>query len=176
LLLAVPTSGQAQPDDRAWLGAGLGVGTLFDGDGVEDDIGGALGGVLYASYQSGVHVFSLRAAAAGEFVFGDTFIDVGLLYGRARPGRSSHASLSVGLALVFGERRCDGFLFVCSSEEGVEFADEVEYVVTVGLPVEAQLFWRPTSFGGFGLYGFANLNREASFVGATVGLQLGDLR
>lgn len=174
LMFAVPAG--AQPTASVWIGAGLGPGMLFDGDQAEEDVGGSFSGVAYASYQSGIHVFSLRTATSGELLFGDNFLDVGLLYGRARTGVSRHASVSVGVALVIGERRCDGFLFLCSSEDGVEFADDLERVVTVGLPIEAQLLWRPALFGGFGLYGFANLNPEASFVGATLGFQLGAFR
>ena len=177
---AIAPSARAQAGSGVWIGAGLGLGALFDGERVEgereNDVGGSLSGALYASYRSGVHVVSLRTAASGEVLFGDNVVDIGLLYGRARTRPGGHASVSIGLALVIGERRCDGFLALCSSEDGVGLAREVERFVTVGLPVEAQLFWRPLSFGGFGLYGFANLNPEASFIGATVGFQLGDFR
>ena len=46
----------------------------------------------------------------------------------------------------------------------------------LGVPLELQLFWRPGSLVGLGLYGFANFNSQRSFGGLTLGLQLGRLR
>lgn len=45
----------------------------------------------------------------------------------------------------------------------------------LGVPLEAQLFWRFSTVVGLGLYGFGNLNSEAAFGGATLALQVGRL-
>lgn len=46
----------------------------------------------------------------------------------------------------------------------------------IGLPLEAQAFYRPGKRLGIGLYGFANLNRRQSLGGVTLGVQAGRLR
>lgn len=176
LFLAVPVNTYAQVEDRIWIGTGLGIGAMFEEE-VSDDRTGAIAGPLYASYQTGVHVFSLRTAAVTE-LFGDTAGDLGVLYGRATTGPNGHASFGIGLAAVFVDYTPDD-LDLCGlfgdpddcSEDGRN-----ESVRAVGVPLEVQLFWRPLAFVGLGVYGFANLNPEAPFAGVAFGLQLGDLR
>lgn len=144
------------PRDSYWLSAGLGAGS-------EDFAGSAS-----ISYQHGVHLLSLRAAGTAG-LFDDGFGDVALLYGRAtRTGdRRYRASAALGLALVDGcETAGDGGLFGDCTDQGTP----------VGLPIEAQLFWLPTTFLGVGLYGFADFNRARSFAGVTLGVQLGRVR
>ena len=46
----------------------------------------------------------------------------------------------------------------------------------LGLPLETQVFWRPSTVIGLGLYGFADINHLRSFGGVTFGIQLGRLR
>lgn len=153
---ADPAWGQASPApgrDTFWLGVGLGVGS--------EDFAGSLNG----SYQFGANVVSLRTAAtAGLFDRG--FNDYAVLYGRGtRPaGERYHVSVGAGLSLGDG---CQG---------GSVFSDCRSIQTVVGFPIEVQLFWRPGSVVGLGLYGFANLNRSQSFAGVTLGLQLGRLR
>lgn len=154
---------------RFWIGAGVGLGELIEGeDDPNDEGGGALAGALYGSYQFGPNLLSARTAFSGE-LFGDNFADYGILYGRATTGRLGHASVSAGVAVVSGSYSDDRLIL---DPDG----DEPERVLTVGLPVEVQLMWRPLPFFGLGLYGFANLNPEASFVGATLSAQLGLMR
>ena len=144
------------PRDSYWLGAGLGAGT-------EDFAGSA-----HISYQHGVHLLSLRAATTAG-LFDDGFGDVALLYGRAtRAGdRRYRASAALGLAVVDGcEKAGDGGLFGDCTDRGTH----------VGLPIEAQLSWLPTTFLGVGLYGFADFNGARSFAGVTLGVQLGRVR
>jgi hypothetical protein len=144
------------PRDSYWLGAGLGAGT-------EDFAGSA-----HISYQHGVHLLSLRAATTAG-LFDDGFGDVALLYGRAtRAGdRRYRASAALGLAIVDGcEKAGDGGLFGDCTDRGTH----------VGLPIEAQLSWLPTTFLGVGLYGFADFNPARSFAGVTLGVQLGRVR
>jgi hypothetical protein len=47
---------------------------------------------------------------------------------------------------------------------------------TVGIPLEAQVFFTPFSFLGIGMCGFANLNPEKPYAGALLCLKIGKLR
>ena len=60
--------------------------------------------------------------------------------------------------------------------DGGLFGDCTDRGTHVGLPIEAQLSWLPTTFLGVGLYGFADFNRARSFAGVTLGVQLGRVR
>jgi hypothetical protein len=139
--------------DRFWFGVGFGLGS--------EELGAQLNG----SYQFGGNVISMRTAVSAE-LFDDGFNDYALLYGRSLVPRYSryHVSAGAGIALVEG---CfvDGFLGGCDRPNTV-----------IGLPLELQAFWRPGTWIGFGLYGFANLNQTRSFAGLTLGLQLGRMR
>ncbi|MBA4159794.1 MAG: hypothetical protein H0X65_20345 [Gemmatimonadetes bacterium] len=154
--LPQPVQGRTQ---SFWINAGVGVGTLD------------LAAAASASYQFGSSLLSVRTAATGEFELlgpADELWDVGLLYGRATPPGTFHAALGAGVALVRGTLRGGGGFGPPEREERIP--------TTVGLPVELQLFWRPTTILGLGIYGFANANREQSFAGAALSVQLGSLR
>ena len=149
----LPAQERAAPGrDTFWFGVGIGAGS-------ED-----FAGNLHGSYQFGPNLISFRNAGTAG-IFDDGFGDYALLYGRAiKPsGRRHHASAAIGIGLVDG---CQG--------GGLGGCQDVPTVI--GLPIEAQLFWRPGSLVGVGLYGFANLNDTRSFAGLTLGLQLGRLR
>ena len=149
----LPAQEQAAPGrDTFWFGIGLGAGS-------ED-----FAGNLHGSYQFGANLISVRNAATAG-IFDDGFGDFALLYGRAtKPsGRRHHASAAIGIGVADGCR--GGGLGGCQDVSAV-----------VGLPIEAQLFWRPGSLVGVGLYGFANFNAARSFAGLTLGLQIGRLR
>jgi hypothetical protein len=109
---------------------------------------------LSASVQWRRLLVSGRAAAVSSSVF-DNAVDLGLLGGVATPpGRPWHAGLAAGLGAVEAPDGSRG----------------------VGVPVEAQLFWRFSKIVGLGLYAFGDLNGEAAFGGATLALQVGRLR
>jgi hypothetical protein len=154
LICTVPSRAQTMGPSRDtfWMGVGLGVGS--------EDIAGNLNG----SYQFGGNLLSFRVSATAG-IFDDGFGDYALLYGRATSpaAKRYHASAALGLALVQG---CEG--------GGLGGCQNVSDVV--GVPLELQLFWRPGSLVGLGLYGFANFNSQRSFGGLTLGLQLGRLR
>ena len=155
LMSALPASAQSTPApgrDTFWVGVGLGAGS--------EDFAGSLNG----SYQFGGNLLSLRASVTAG-VFDDGVGDYALLYGRATSPTAQHyhASVALGLGIVHGCR--GGGLGGCQDLPN-----------TVGVPIELQLFWRPGSLIGLGLYGFANFNDEQSFGGLTLGLQLGRLR
>jgi hypothetical protein len=154
--LPQPVQGRTQ---SFWINAGVGVGTVD------------LAAAASASYQFGSSLLSVRTAATGEFELlgpADELWDVGLLYGRATPPGTFHAALGAGVAVVRGTLRGGGGFGPPEREERIP--------TTVGLPVELQLFWRPTTILGLGIYGFANANREQSFAGAALSVQLGSLR
>ncbi|MCX6175682.1 MAG: hypothetical protein NTZ27_13090 [Ignavibacteriales bacterium] len=115
------------------------------------------------TYQFDRNILSLRVAGGGE-VFGKSLIDYGLLYGYSLNSTSFFLSIGAGLAIVFGIK--DNGLFNKGENIGP----------TVGLPIEAQLFWRPLAAFGLGLYFFADVNTEDLFAGATLSLQFGKLR
>lgn len=137
--------------DTYWIGAGVGAGS--------NDFAGHFN----ISYQSGASLFSLRVAGTAG-IFSDGFSDVALLYGRAtRAPERYQASVALGLAVADG---CTGSgLGGCRNRPSV-----------FGLPLETQVFWRPSKFFGMGLYGFADINHLRSFAGVTLGIQLGRLR
>lgn len=144
-----------------WLNLGLGVGTVDEGSTFLTNI----------SYQTGNHVFTLRALSTGAAMLekGKTMNDYGLLYNRAFGSSLIHVSAGVGLSIVSGSIDKEGFTLFSESE------DE-KIGPTIGLPLDIQLFWRPLSFIGLGIYGFGNLNPEESYAGFTICLQLGKLK
>jgi hypothetical protein len=136
---------------RYWGSAGLGSGTR------------GAAGHLGASYQTDGTLLSVRAAGTIA-VFDDELWDLGIVFGRSLVTGVVHASVGAGAALVRGARR-----------ESIH--DDPEPIPsTVGLPIEVQLSIRPIPVLGIGLYGFANVNREETFRGVTVAVQLGNLR
>ena len=117
------------------------------------------------SYQFSKNLLSLRTVGNFEW-FGKSMSERGFLYGRTLKQNSLFVSVGAGFALVEG-----------SISHGLFYNKEAEKIgPTIGIPLEAQLFWRPSSFLGIGLYGFANLNPAESFYGFTLNLQIGKLR
>ena len=150
------SDGSAAREKFFWVNLGIGPSSVG-----ED--GGAFS--LSGTYQFGKNTLSFRVLSTGE-IFGKSLNEYGLLYGRTLKSSSILISAGAGLAMVEG-RISHGIL---SSKE----LDNIE--PTIGMPVEVQLFWRPASVIGIGLYGFANLNPEESFYGCTLSLQIGKLR
>jgi hypothetical protein len=143
--------------DYYWLNFGLGAGSIGEEGGI------AINANL--SYQFDSNLLSLRTVGNGE-LFGKSMTDYGVLYGRSLSQNSLFVSVGAGLAMVEG-----------SISHGLFSDEEPEAIGPVlGIPLEVQLFWRPLSFLGIGIYGFANINQEESFTGATLNLQLGKLR
>jgi hypothetical protein len=142
-------------DKYYWLDLGLGRSTVDEGGGFH----------MGATYQFGRNMLSLRATLNGE-LFGKTIGDYGLLYGYALASSRILSSFGVGISLVSG-----------SISKGLFSEEEAETIgPTIGLPLEAQLVWRPLKFMGIGLHGYANINPEESFTGATLCIHIGKLR
>jgi hypothetical protein len=145
--------------------ANMGGGGSWVHGGLGEDEGGISGGMSF-SYQKGSNLFSIRGVVNEEFkldLWGysgppEAVWDVGALYGRIAKASWGLASISGGVGIVGA-----------SEYEGV-----TSY--RLGIPVEGQLFWTPTSILGIGIYGFANLNSKKSFIGALACVQIGILR
>ena len=142
-------------DKFYWLNLGLGGST------VGEDGSAALN--LNATYQFGRNVLSLRALKNAA-LFKKEIEEYGLLYGLALTSPPFLASFGGGVAVVSG------------TIDHSPFSPDEKIDPTIGLPLEVQLFWRPFRLTGVGLYGFANVNSEESYVGGTIGLQFGKLR
>lgn len=150
-----------------WVNGGLGASSF-----------GVSPGVCF-SYQSEKNLFSVRYVYNEEFRFFapsplETVWDVGMLYCRSVKESYGLASISGGIGVVGGVRR-GKYLGSIGGWFGTDYYEERTFL-TVGIPVEGQVFWTPLDFFGIGFYGFANLNKEKSFVGALFCIQIGKLR
>jgi hypothetical protein len=115
-------------------------------------------------------IASIRYAHSEEFniiSISETVWDVGVLYGFKTKGDDVLASLSGGIGIVGGVHKGEHISF---------WEDEEVTFRTAGIALEGQLFWRPLSFLGIGIYVAANLNKERSYAAALVALQLGTLK
>jgi len=150
-------SNNAAPKMDNWLNAGFG----FSNSGLSS-------GLSY-SFASENHLYTIRGVHNEEFTISKTATsnsvwDIGLLYGLQHKNPQDLISISVGIALVGGVKRVDQTLVT----------DTGEKFLTVGLPIETQMFWRLHKVFGIGLYGFANLNSQKSFAGGMLSLQIGN--
>lgn len=161
-----------------WLNGGIGVSSVHGGLGSYPGAS-SFGGSF--CYQSDNSLHSFRYIRNEEFqLLGsdlptETVWDCGALYGRIAKASYGFASISCGISILGGVRRGR---YLSSSGNwffATRYYDENNFI-TIGIPVEGQLFWMPSSFFGIGLYGFANLNNEKSFAGALLCIQLGKLR
>ncbi len=84
--------------------------------------------------------------------------DYGVLYGPIWHYGRSYVSLGAGLGLVRASR---------------QYGAEAATNSSISLPVEAQWFWQPTSFAGFGMYIYATPNFEKPLYGLLLCAQLG---
>jgi len=140
-----------------WATVGIGLGTICDGKDATFSLNANI------AYQFDKNMLSLRVVDVGK-VFGKNLIDYGLLYGYLLNSTSFFLSIGAGVAIVSGIK--DNGIFNKGENIGP----------TVGLPIEAQLFWRPITAFGLGLYFFADVNPENFFAGTTLSLQFGKLR
>jgi hypothetical protein len=143
----------------------LGAGGSWVQHGLGEDKGGISGG-MSLSYRQGGSLFSVRGVENAEFELNlwgnsgnpESIWDIGALYGRIAKASWGLASISGGVGIV-----------------GVSHQQEISSL-HLGIPMEGQLFWTPTSILGIGIYGFANWNSEKSFAGVLFCLQIGKLR
>ena len=154
-----------------WYVAGVGISS-----------NGAAKGISY-SYITEAGLVSLRYVSnvselkGNSRILSESIWDAGVLYGTTARTSFGLASISGGIGAVGGfraqypTRTSYGNVTLPYSE-----SDEEERFLTVGIPVAGQIFWTPSPVVGIGIYGYANVNPEASFVGALLGIQLGSLR
>lgn len=163
-------SGFSLPDEPAsafWFGVGAGVGTLPS----EEE---ALAASLSLTYQRRSHLFSARAAFAGDPVFGPYLYDIGVLYGRAFPVGRRAVSIAAGVGVVDGD--FDTFCIAVGYASNCAENRRDEVGATLGVPLEVQIHSLTTRFFGLSICGFANLNRTGTFGGVLLHIRLGDLR
>lgn len=151
--------------DVAWVNFGVGASSI------------GISGGISVSNDIGKSLVSIRGLTMEEVnILGpspqETAWELGVLYGRFAHASYGVASIAGGIGFVGGVHRSR---HVVSSGWLVTKYEPLVFR-TIGLPVEGQLFWTPLSFLGIGLYGFANLNPERSFVGALLCFQFGDFR
>lgn len=145
-------------DRHIWVNVGSGFASVPKGLG-EDDGGLAAGASL--SYRNGGSLFSVRWVTNFEFqldIWGEsgpaeTVWDLGALYGRVAKAEHGMASMSAGVGVVGGSR------------EGNRVP------LHMGIPVDIQLFWTPSSVVGIGIYGFADVNSYKHFRGLLLCIQ-----
>ena len=157
-----------------WFNAGIGAGIVRGGFGSNnaDNFDGPSFGLSYSTRKN-KGLFSIRFIYNEEMIFFkvsplENVWDLGVLYGRIARRSFGFASISGGLCLVGGVRRGS---FENLSNYTIHY-DKHPYN-TFGIPFESQLFWTPSPFIGFGIYGFANVNPDKSFFGGLFCIQLG---
>jgi hypothetical protein len=162
---AVPAQSPVRPRPTFWFNAGFGLGELEDPSSTVS--GGAKAAFsASASVQTGIVMFSARAATVTE-IFDDHVSDFGVLVGLAsRPTGPFHAGAAVGIGRASGLQVNPPFFGGTATSTGGR----------VTVPAELQLAWRPLRFFGLALYGFASFNDGQTFGGATLNVQVGKLK
>ena len=158
---AQDTSSVAAKDSLFWINLGLGGG-VFKEEFSDNKRGISIGGSF--SRMSGNRIISIRGvvirpdnsnATIFESVCGTKRMwDFGVLYGFATRSRSGFASISAGAGIVGETTQRNGTL------------------LSMGLPLETQLFYTPGSLISLGIYGFADINYYHSFAGFLLCLRL----
>ena len=144
--------GQNNKSDEKYGWVNLG----FGGSSVRGISGGISG-----SYQNNFQIISLRAVSNQEIAFwgiADYKYDIGFLYGLSAKRKFGFVSISTGISYV-------GYNTIHTEIRNA----------AVGIPIEIQLFLTAKVIG-IGFYGFANINRESSFIGFLGCIQIGKLR
>lgn len=133
-----------------WLNAGVGGGRTGVGPSVS---AGApvtdrfYGGIRY------IHTTELEILGSGPS--GVTWAATGIV-GLFKQGRWGHLSLASGIAVVGGRRP----------------HDRDAKPSTLGFPVDAQAYFTPLRYVGFGVHGYANVNPGDNLLGCSVELQV----
>lgn len=162
--------GNKRDEKYFWFNPGLGFGLR----GNTNTLGGTFGGNI--SYQFGANLISIRSVYNDEMLplFAhphENFWDVGILYGRNIKTENKFTSIEIGIGVTSGVKRGRKLYqyFLSAWYERL-------YYITIGIPIECQLLWMPTSFWGMSITGFANLNRKNSFGGILFSIPFGKLR
>ena len=179
-ILHFSINAQDKSNERAdkcyWLKLGL-------GSGIRNHMSGlSIGGNI--AYQFGTNLLSIRSVFTGEtqfrnfFFFNEpfeSFWDIGTLYGKNIKTKYLFTSIAIGIGVIGGMRR-GRYLYTVYGWPGETHYYEKLPFFTIGIPIEAQISWIPTSFCGMGITAFANLNRRNSFVGILLSKLFGKLK
>jgi hypothetical protein len=138
---------------RVWGALGIGAGVPTSG-------GDGIANMAELVIQKRPHHFAIRGLVLHDLARAtETIGEVSAVYGRTNLLPSTNVALAIGVS-------------------GVAFdtcPDDDDSCFTVGLPIVAE-FSRSRQFIGLGIQLFGNLNAKASYAGAVVFLQLGQLR
>ena len=138
-----------------WFNTGIGLSSV------------GFSGIAGLSMQDGNFLMSCRVAANSELLAGNLW-DAGMLFGITNGPRRIHYSIATGFGVVSGVKK--EFCIFCSEDPTTSLP------INVGLPIETQLTFRPNKQFGYGLYGFADINKGYSFAGLAFAIQFGGLR
>jgi hypothetical protein len=160
-----------------WFNVGVGAGIVrggFGSENTDNEVGLSYGFNFSTQMKKGL--ISIRYIYNEEWIIfnlqpKESVRDIGVLYGRIAKKPYGFASISGGLSIVSGVHRGE-----YQNLGDHSFNYEKKPYSTFGIPLESQLFWTPTSFIGFGIYGFANINPEKSFFGGLFCIQVGRLK
>ncbi len=146
------------------LAVGFGVGT--------SNYGGTFGTNWSVKIKKGL--FSGQYLYSPEFPWADksnlTMHNLGLLYGLYAEGEGLFASASVGIS-YFVNQTTVPLTTDCIKKGGAKDPDCGRIREgSIGLPFEAQLIIKGKR-SGVGIYGFANLNNQFSYIGAMITVQ-----
>lgn len=86
------------------------------------------------------------------------FTDYGILYGPLWQSGNVYLSIEAGIGLV---------------RAAYDTPPNSSTSTSVSLPLEVQMFWRPTHYAGFGLCVYTSLHDEKNLIGGFVCVQLG---
>jgi hypothetical protein len=159
VVLACATHANAQERRdplRIWVAGGLG------GGGGANDVTG-MGLLMQLAVQKRPHYAALRGFAASDISGfpddggGDSFGEMGLMYGRVVTAGYGHASLSSGLSVV-------GFDY-CPN-------DYPNTCTTVGIPIVAEAALS-AKVAGLGIQVFGNINPRVPYLGMFIFFALG---
>ena len=147
------TAQQVPSRARVWGAAGVGAGVpTSGGDGITN--------MVQLVFQKEPHHAAIRALVLHDLDRGTNEIgEVGPLYGRMQQRKWGHVTLASGVSAVAFD--------TCPSDDDTCFA--------IGLPLVAEAVLS-RRFIGLGIQAFGNVNRKASYAGATLFLALGRMR
>jgi hypothetical protein len=166
VLVAQDTIAVKIKDENFWLCAGLGSNSI------SNDYNLASIGVTYRNTKS---LFSIRCTgnlgSGYEISPKESFLDLGVLYGRIKKGHWMNVSFYTGVSYVKGVYRGE---YLGGAGHTIRY-NGVPYN-TVGIPLECQFNFTPFFFLGIGVNVFANLNPSKSYTGFLICVQLGKVR
>ncbi len=174
-----------------WFNLGAGAGNIFgyDNESIDEDDqtnNGPAGTVSFNYAVTDNQLLTVRTSVV-DFQLGTLFgptqdkqiervFDFGVLYGLMHKSDMLLASISAGLAYTGVEYEVLGSIDYDDNDHSFDSNYNHNVESTIGVPLEAQVFWTPTSFLGLGLIGLANINSEASYVAGLVAIQVGNLK